>query len=82
MDSNLLEVHTGVLHTFDGEPHQVQGGVYLTPEAYLHTTAELEQLRQKREAEASNAVPALVVGAALVGLLAGFWLGRRGRSED
>ena len=82
MESNLLEVHTGILHTFDGKPHQVEGGVYLTPEAYLHTTAELERLRQKREAEDSSTVPALVMGAALVGLLAGFWLGRRGRSED
>jgi hypothetical protein len=77
MAPELLEVKSGVLHTFDGEAHQVHGGAYLTPEAYLHTTAELEQLRVRREAEASSGVPGLLLGVAVVGLVAGYWLGWR-----
>lgn len=78
MDSHLLEVKTGVLHTFDGETHEVQGGAYLSPEGYLTTHAELEHMRAQRRAEAeSNLVPVVVVGAALLGFAAGFWLGRR-----
>jgi hypothetical protein len=82
MHSQLLEVRSGVLHSFDGEQHEVEGGVYLTPEAYLRTNAELDQLRQRREAEAAAKVPGLVLGAAVLGLLAGYWLGRRGRDTD
>ena len=77
MNSELLEVKTGVLHSYDGEPHEVEGGAYLSPEAYLRTSNELDKLRQ-REVESSLTMPALVFGAALLGLAAGFWLGRRG----
>lgn len=72
----LLEVKKGVLHTFDGEPHEVEGGAYLSPEAYLRTTGELDKLRQQH-VESSIATPLLVVGAALLGVAAGFWLARR-----
>jgi hypothetical protein len=82
MSSELLEVKKAVLHTFDGEAHEVEGGAYLSPEAYLRTNAELEQLRVRREAEASAAVPMLVVGAALLGLAAGYFLGRRGDEDE
>jgi hypothetical protein len=77
MNSELLEVKKGVLQSYDGEPHEVEGGAYLSPEAYLRTSAELEKLRH-REVESSMTMPALVFGAALLGLAAGFWLGRRG----
>lgn len=76
MESELLEVKKGVLHTFDGEPHDVEGGAYLSPEAYLRTLAELDKLRQ-RHVESSIATPLLVLGAALLGVAAGYWLGRR-----
>jgi hypothetical protein len=79
MHSQLLEVKSGVVVTFDGEQHEVHGGAYLSPEGYLAANAELEQLRQ-REAEG---VPGVVLlGAALLGLAAGYWLGRRGGADD
>lgn len=77
METELLEVKKGVLHTFDGEPHEVEGGAYLSPEAYLRTQGELEKLRQ-RHVESSVVTPVLVLGAVLLGVAAGFWLGRRG----
>lgn len=76
METELLEVKKGTLHTFDGEPHEVEGGAYLSPQVYLRTHAELEKLRQ-RQVESSLLMPALVLGAGLLGLAAGFWLGRR-----
>jgi hypothetical protein len=82
MTSELLEVNKGVVNTFDGAAHEVEGGAYLSPEAYLRMNAELEQLRKRREAEASSTVPMLVVGAALLGLAAGYFLGRRGDEEE
>lgn len=81
MDTDLLEVKSGVLHTWDGEAHEVLGGAYLPPAAYLTTNSELERLRQHRAAHASMQGPVLVLGAALLGLAAGFWLGRRS-SDD
>lgn len=81
MESQLLEVKKGVVQGYDGEPHEVEGGAYLTPEAYLRTTAELEQLRQRKLHDSSNLMPAMVFGAALLGLAAGFWLGRRGDDD-
>lgn len=73
MNSNLLEVARGTLHTPDGVAHEVQGGAYLTPEVYLATHAELTALRAR---EVASTVP-LIIGAALVGLTFGFLLGRR-----
>ncbi|MDP1829272.1 MAG: hypothetical protein Q8L48_38765 [Archangium sp.] len=77
MESQPLEVKKGLVHTWDGEPHEVEGGAYLSPEAYLRTNAELEKLRQQH-VESSALMPALVFGAGLLGLAAGFWLARRG----
>jgi hypothetical protein len=79
MDS-LIEVQTGVLHTFDGEEHEVHGGAYLSPEEYLRTSAELARLRERRLDEGTSA--ALVLGAALLGLAAGYWLARQDDDED
>ncbi len=77
METNLLEVATGTLTTPDGEQHQIQGGAYLTPEAFLHTQAELEKLRQAQlDAAASRALPMLTIGAGLVGFAIGYWLAR------
>jgi hypothetical protein len=76
----VLEVDSAVVRTFDGEPHEVHGGAYLTPEAYLRTTAALEQLHQRQLADRASTVPMLVVGAALLGLAAGYWFG--GRSDE
>ena len=80
MSHELLEVKKGTLQSYDGEPHEVEGGAYLSPEAYLRTSAELEKLRH-REVESALMMPALVFGAGLLGLAAGFWLGRRGDDD-
>lgn len=78
MDSNLLEVTSGVVYTPDGASHEVHGGAYLSPEAYLHTSAELERLRRHHaDAQASQLLPTLVVTAGLIGLAAGWLLARR-----
>ena len=77
MDPHVLEVKSGVLHTFDGETLEVQGGAYLSPEGYLTTNAQLERIRRRQAAGETDLTPALVLRAALVGLAAGFWLGRR-----
>lgn len=79
-DKALLEVKTGVLNTFEGEAYEVQGGVYLSPQEYLRMSAELARLKD-RTVETSLAVPVVAVGAALLGLAAGFWLGSRGDDE-
>ncbi len=81
MDSTLLEVKKGVLHSYDGEAHEVEGGAYLSPEAYLRTAGELEALRRRRLDESSAMVLGLVFGSALLGLAAGYWLGRRGDDD-
>lgn len=83
MEQNLLEVATGTVKTPDGELHQIHGGAYLTPEAFLHTQAELEKLRQAQaDAAASKLIPALVLGAGVFGLALGLWLGRRSDEES
>lgn len=76
---HLLEVKDGVVHTFDGEEHQVHGGAYLTPEAYLSTSAELDRLRTHHVENNSSKGAVMVIGAALLGLAAGYWLGQRRR---
>ena len=78
---SVLEVKTAVVQTFDGEPREVQGGVYLSPEAYLSTEAELQKLRERRLQESAAIIPAMLFGGALLGLAAGYWLGRRS-SDD
>jgi len=71
-----VEVKSAVVQTWEGESVEVEGGAYLPPEAFLATSAELDRLREQQQ-ETSNLVPALLVGAALFGLAAGYWLGRR-----
>lgn len=78
MDSTVFEVKKGLLHSYDGESHEVEGGAYLSPEAYLTTAAELEQLRRRRLADSTALITGLVFSSALLGLAAGFWMGRRG----
>lgn len=82
MDTTVLEVKKGVLHSYDGEPHEVEGGAYLSPEAYLRTAAELEQLRERQLVENGKFITGLIFGSALLGLAAGYWLGRRSDDED
>jgi hypothetical protein len=77
MDAHVLEVKSGVLHTYDGEAHQVHGGAYLSPEGFLATSAELDRLRAHHAEFHSSKGPVILLGAALLGLAAGFWLGRR-----
>ena len=62
-----------MVHTPDGEAHEVHGGAYLSPEVYLATNAELTSLRER---EVASTVP-LLLGAALIGLTIGFLIGRR-----
>ncbi len=79
----LIEVSSGVVNTPDGESHQIHGGAYLSPEAYLRTHAELARLRhQQAEAAASKAMPALVIGAGVLGLALGYWLGSRSGDDE
>lgn len=78
MEAHVLEVKSGKLETFDGESHEVHGGAYLSPEGFLATSAELDRLRAHHREFHSSKGPVLLLGAALLGLAAGFWLGRRG----
>ncbi|HEY0882232.1 MAG TPA: hypothetical protein VGD87_11905 [Archangium sp.] len=80
-DKSLLEVKTGVLSTFEGESYEVHGGVYLAPEEYLRLNGELQRLRE-RTVETSLALPVVAIGAALLGVAAGYWLGARGDGDD
>jgi hypothetical protein len=82
MDATVLEVKKGVLHSYDGEPHEVEGGAYLSPEAYLRTAAELERGRERQLLENGQFITGLIFGSALLGLAAGFWLGRRSGDDD
>lgn len=77
MDSIMFEVKKGVLHSYDGEAHEVEGGAYLSPEVYLSTAAELEKLRQRQLLDSTALIAGLVCGSALLGIAAGFWLGGR-----
>jgi len=83
MHDEVVEVKEAVLNTFDGDRLEVHGGAYLSPEAWLTSQAELQRLteRQAQLEERSMLVPSLIAGAALLGIAAGFWLGRRS-SED
>jgi hypothetical protein len=82
METELIEVASGTLTTPDGQKHQIQGGAYLTPEAYLQAQGELERLRQAQlDAAASKALPTLMIGAGLVGFALGFWLARSGDDD-
>lgn len=76
---SVIEVERAVVKTFEGDEVEVHGGVYLSPDAYLASTAELQKLkREDAQLEAqSKLVPALIVGAALLGVAAGYWFGRR-----
>ena len=83
MHDEVVEVKEAVLNTFDGDRLEVRGGAYLSPEAWLTSQAELRRLTEKQALleERSMLVPSVIAGAALLGLAAGFWLGRRS-SED
>ena len=74
----VVEVKAAQVSTFDGETLDVQGGAYLSPEAWLSHDAELRRLRdEKAQNEVkSMLVPGLVVGAALVGVALGYWFAR------
>jgi|GEM_PF-4839793 hypothetical protein len=76
MHAELIEVKSAVIETYDGEPQRVEGGAYLTPEAYLRANAELERLREKEHGPSTSTTLPLVIGAALLGLAAGYWFGR------
>lgn len=76
---NVLEVDRATVTTYEGESLEVQGGAWLSPEAVLRTTSELERLRRRaiEQDQVPKLIPALVLGAGLVGLAVGYWLGRR-----
>lgn len=82
MDAEAMEIRDGVVHTFDGEAKQVEGGVYLSPAGYLAQANELASLRAYKDETESIRWPVVVVGAALAGLAVGFWLGNRRREDD
>ncbi|MBL8919375.1 MAG: hypothetical protein JNJ54_10975 [Myxococcaceae bacterium] len=79
MLENVVEVERAELTTFDGESLEVQGGAWLSPEAVLRTTSELDRLRRRAAEQDAipKVLPAVLLGAGLVGLAVGFWLGRR-----
>lgn len=78
MSGTIVEVKDAVVSTFEGEKLEVQGGAYLSPDAWLSTELELERLRaQKQELERKSLlVPGLVIGAALFGAAFGYWFAR------
>lgn len=75
---SVIEVERALVKTFEGDEVEVHGGVYLSPDAYLASNAELEKLKRHdaQLEQRSTLVPAMVVGAALLGVAAGFWFGR------
>lgn len=79
MLENVVEVDHAKLTTYDGDSLEVQGGAWLSPEAVLRTTNELDRLRRRAAEQDAipKVLPAVLVGAGLVGLAIGFWLGRR-----
>lgn len=81
MDGQVIEVEAGTLNTFAGEKVEVRGGAYFSPQAYLTTAAELQRLEQIRAEERSLVLPMMILGAAFMGLAAGFWLGRSSDDE-
>jgi hypothetical protein len=79
MLENVVEVEHAKLTTFDGESLEVHGGAWLSPEVVLRTTNELDRLRRRAAEQDAipKVLPAALIGAGLVGLAVGFWLGRR-----
>lgn len=78
--SDVVEVDSALVKTFDGDSIEVRGGVYLPPEALLRTTTELERLRERAalQAQVPNAIPIVACAAGVAGLLIGYWLASRG----
>ncbi len=78
MHGTIVEVKDATVSTFDGEELKVQGGAYLSPEAWLSTELELERLRAKKAEleQKSLLIPTLMAGAALLGAALGYWYGR------
>ena len=79
MHSTVVEVESAVVKPFDGEPVEVHGGVYLSPEAFLSTASELERLRE-RAAEGDQLprlLPVVACAAGLAGFAVGYWLANR-----
>ncbi len=74
VSSTFFEVKSGVIKTFDGEEHEVQGGAYLSPEHYLSTHAELERSREK--STGSSSAMTLLIAVGLLGFAAGLVVGR------
>jgi len=79
MHGTVVEVKSAVVQSFEGESFEVHGGAYLSPEAFLSTESELNRLRQKQAdlEQRSHLLPSLVLAAGLLGVAAGYWLGRR-----
>ncbi len=82
MDAEAIEIRDGLVHTFDGEEKQIEGGVYLSPAGYLAQSNELATLRAYKDETQSVRWPLVAVGAALAGVAVGFWLGTRRRDDD
>jgi hypothetical protein len=78
MPGAVVEVRVAQVSTFDGETMDVQGGAYLSPEAWLSHDLELRRLREeKAQSDAkSMLVPGLMFGAALLGAAFGYWYAR------
>jgi hypothetical protein len=76
----VVEVKDAVLTDFDGKKVEVSGGVWLSPDEYLRSHHQLEQLKEKHAERERSLVPVLI-GAALLGAAVGYWLGRRGDDD-
>jgi hypothetical protein len=78
-ESIVVEVKDAVVNTFEDQRMEVHGGAYLSPEAWLRTTSEVDRLRAKAAEleERSLLVPSLLLTAGLLGAALGYWLGRR-----
>ncbi|PZR14381.1 MAG: hypothetical protein DI536_09975 [Archangium gephyra] len=78
MSGSIVEVKDAVVSTYDGDKLEVQGGAYLSPDAWLSTELELSRLRAQKEdlERKSYLVPGLIVGAALFGAAFGYWYAR------
>ncbi len=78
MPGAVVEVRVAQVSTFDGETMDVQGGAYLSPEAWLSHDLELRLLfTQAAQNDArSLLVPGLMFGAALLGAAFGYWYAR------
>ncbi len=83
MHRTVVEVKEAVLNTFDGDRLEVSGGAYLSPEAYLASETQLQRLLdgQQKVEQRFALLSGLVVGAGILGFVAGFWLGRPTRPK-